>query len=266
MGLRPPSCDNLSHMTILITTYNSPSQYVVFSGFLTLIKILNQTSADTLPPLTLAEPVPSSGERVVRWGMVAALHAVLLYGILQFSIRQELLPLPASIAVRLLPVQDEKKPEVTPPLPQPAPTVRKTVPLQPLPVLAAKAPEAPASFAVAPQPPAPLAPAPIAAAPATPAPPAAVTAARFDADYLHNPKPVYPTFSRRNGEEGKVLLRVRVGADGTAQEVEIKQSSAFPRLDSAAREAVAKWRFVPAKRGDEAIESWVTVPITFALD
>ena len=33
----------------------------------------------------------------------------------------------------------------------------------------------------------------------------------------------------------------------------------------AAREAVARWRFVPARRGDIAIESWVLVPIVFKL-
>jgi protein TonB len=31
-------------------------------------------------------------------------------------------------------------------------------------------------------------------------------------------------------------------------------------------DAVTRWRFVPARRGDEAIESSVVVPITFALD
>lgn len=231
---------------------------------------MNQSAVDTLPPLTLEAPLPSRGERLVCWCLVAALHIALLYGVLYLSAREEILPLPASINLRLLPVQEEKKPEVVPPLPKPAPAVHKTVPLQPQPVLAAKAPEAPASFAVAPQPPAPPAPAP-APIPAAPAPapvPAALpmTAAKFDADYLHNPKPAYPSFSRRAGEEGKVLLRVKVGADGTALELDIKQSSGFARLDAAAKEAVAKWRFVPAKRGDEAIESWVTVPITFALD
>ncbi|HZX33626.1 MAG TPA: energy transducer TonB [Rhodocyclaceae bacterium] len=219
-----------------------------------------------LPPLSVEAHPPCTGERLVRWGSVIALHLVLLYGILHYSIQQDLITLPPSLAVRLLPVQEVQKPEAAPPPPKPAPPARKAPPLAPQPVLAAKATEAPAAFAVAPQPPAPVqapAPAPVAAPKA--AAPAAVTAARFDADYLHNPKPVYPTLSRRNGEEGKVLLRVKVGPEGTALELEIKQSSNYPRLDNAAREAVAKWRFIPAKRGDDAFESWVTVPIAFAL-
>ncbi|MBS1190037.1 MAG: energy transducer TonB [Rhodocyclaceae bacterium] len=218
-----------------------------------------------LPPLALEEPKPGTGERLARWGLVAALHVVLLYGVLHLAVREEIISLPPSISVRLLPLEEPNKPEAPPAPPQPKPVVRKVAPVQPQPVLAAKATEAPATFAVAPQPPAPP-PAPVAAVAAPPAPPAPVVAARFDADYLHNPKPVYPTFSSRNGEEGKVLLRVKVTTAGTAQELEIKQSSGYPRLDNAAREAVAKWRFVPAKRGDEAIESWVTVPVAFTLD
>ena len=78
--------------------------------------------------------------------------------------------------------------------------------------------------------------------------------------------PAYPALSRRLGEEGKVLLKVRVSAQGSALEVAVSKSSGFPRLDAAGVDAVTRWRFVPARRGDEAIESSVVVPITFALD
>ena len=65
---------------------------------------------------------------------------------------------------------------------------------------------------------------------------------------------------------GKVLLKVRVSAQGSALEVAVLKSSGFPRLDAAGVDAVTRWRFVPARRGDEVIESSVVVPITFALD
>jgi len=92
-----------------------------------------------------------------------------------------------------------------------------------------------------------------------------VTPPRFDADYLSNPAPAYPAISRRLGEQGVVLLRVRVTAVGTAAEVRIERSSGSGRLDSAAIEAVQRWRFVPARRGTDAIEAWVLVPIEFEL-
>jgi protein TonB len=95
--------------------------------------------------------------------------------------------------------------------------------------------------------------------------PAPVTAARFDADYLQNPKPVYPPMSRRMNEEGKVVLRVRVSAQGLPLAVELKQSSNHARLDEAARSAVERWRFVPARQGSEAVEAWVLVPLNFTL-
>ena len=91
-------------------------------------------------------------------------------------------------------------------------------------------------------------------------------AARFDADYLHNPKPAYPAIARRRGEEGKVLLKVRVSSLGEALNVVVSKSSSYELLDTAAVEAVSRWRFVPARRGDEAVESSVIVPLTFALE
>lgn len=91
-------------------------------------------------------------------------------------------------------------------------------------------------------------------------------AARHDAAYLQNPAPAYPKISRRRGEEGKVLLRVRILTDGRADTVEIAESSGHPRLDEAALEAVRHWRFVSARQGDTPFDSWLRVPVVFRLD
>ena len=88
---------------------------------------------------------------------------------------------------------------------------------------------------------------------------------RFDAGYLKNPAPAYPPASRRLGEEGRVVLRVLVDRDGVPGEVAIKTSSGFPRLDQAAEDAVRRWKFVPARQGDEAVRAAVLVPIVFNL-
>lgn len=93
-----------------------------------------------------------------------------------------------------------------------------------------------------------------------------LTEASFDAAYLNNPAPAYPLMSRRNGEAGKVLLLVQVSKQGTAAQVEIKQSCGFARLDEAALEAVRKWRFIPARRGEEVIAASVVVPLTFRIN
>ena len=88
----------------------------------------------------------------------------------------------------------------------------------------------------------------------------------FDAAYLRNATPPYPALSRRLREEGRVMLQVRVDAQGLPVSVAVHASSGFKRLDSAAREAVAAWRFVPARRGAVPIEATVLVPLVFNLE
>ena len=68
------------------------------------------------------------------------------------------------------------------------------------------------------------------------------------------------------GEQGKVLLHVFVNAAGNPEKVEIRTSSGHARLDQAAREAVQRWKFVPARQGDEPVSAWVLVPISFVLE
>lgn len=105
---------------------------------------------------------------------------------------------------------------------------------------------------------------PEAAPPAKPAP-LPVTPPDFNAAYLDNPPPQYPAIAKRAGEQGKVVLRVLVAASGRADTVEVRTSSGSPRLDDAALETVRRWRFVPARQGDQAIAAWVLVPISFTL-
>lgn len=100
---------------------------------------------------------------------------------------------------------------------------------------------------------------------ATPVTPVPLSQPRFDANYLLNPAPTYPALSRRMREEGKVVLRVFVEPDGRPSQLEIKTSSESHHLDQAALDAVRRWTFVAARRGDEAIGAWVLVPIVFNL-
>ena len=225
---------------------------------------------------TISSPlVPSPWPSLPRGrrGLVLLAALALHGGLLAFAlgtppaVPTAMVPLPVSVRlINALPTP-KPQPAVTPPLPQPPRAVKTPLPRAPAPVpvtpmpspvlAAAPAAAASSSFAVA-----------EAARPAPAAPAAAptLTQARFDADYLHNPKPLYPPMSRRLGEEGKVLLKVRVTAQGTAEQVDIQTGSGYARLDAAARDAVLRWRFVPARRGDEAVAASVIVPITFALD
>ena len=193
-------------------------------------------------------------------GFVLALHALVFWLLLQTNV----ITLPARLSVltvSLIKPAEEIKPapEVTPPQPKPV----KPRPAPPQPPVQLAAPEASPAPSPAAVPPAP-APAP---APPVAAPPAPVQATqpRFDADYLDNPKPPYPSLSRRMGEQGRVVLRVHVGADGAAGEVLLHASSGSQRLDESALATVRRWKFVPARRGAEAVAAWVLVPIAFTL-
>ena len=68
------------------------------------------------------------------------------------------------------------------------------------------------------------------------------------------------------GEQGKVLLRVFIGADGVPHRVEINKSSGYDRLDRQAMDAVMRWRFVPGKRNGVPEAMWNLVPINFVLE
>ena len=87
-----------------------------------------------------------------------------------------------------------------------------------------------------------------------------------NASYLNNPRPAYPSISRRMNEQGKVMLRVFVDATGQPQQIEIKESSGFDRLDKAAVASVQRWRFVPGKRNGVPEGMWNIVPINFVLE
>lgn len=80
-----------------------------------------------------------------------------------------------------------------------------------------------------------------------------------------NPRPVYPATARRRGMQGTVLLRVAVGVTGRVTRVELIKSSRFRILDRAAISCVRRWRFIPARRNDEPVESVVEIPIRFSL-
>jgi protein TonB len=204
----------------------------------------------------------SGGQKLSFAGVVAGHIAIL--GLLAVAVPSErLAELARPLAVRLIELAPEAPP---PPRPKPLPQPKSAKSVQPpTPVLAVASPvESPvaASFTIAPQPPAPVSAPAIVAAPVQEMP---LVTARFDADYLQNPKPAYPHISKRLGEEGKVLLRVFVTANGLAEKIELRASSGFHRLDQAAQEAVSRWRFVPAKRGEQAVAAWVVVPIIFSL-
>ena len=78
--------------------------------------------------------------------------------------------------------------------------------------------------------------------------------------------PAYPAVARRKHWEGSTICRIRVGANGLVLAVEIETSSGFESLDSAAVDAVGKWRFTPGLKHGIAAEFDVSHKVTFRLE
>jgi protein TonB len=87
-----------------------------------------------------------------------------------------------------------------------------------------------------------------------------------EAHGLNNPKPAYPRVSRRLNEQGQVVIRVFVAADGSAQQGEVKTTSGYDRLDQEALRTVLRWRFVPGQRFGTPEAMWFNVPVNFVLE
>lgn len=207
--------------------------------------------------MSYALPRPSSTRRSSLLSIVIGLHVgIFLLIMATKTVAPQIMEMPMIVSL----IHEEQPPAAKPlPVAKPQP-VHKPAPKTPAPKLETTISEAPAPSAPVAPPPEPAPPAPL-----TPAAPT-VSQARFDADYLRNPPPPYPPLSRRMGEEGKVVLRVAVNPQGTADSVEIRSSSGSDRLDQAAQKTVRNWKFIPAKRGDIAVQSWVLVPIIFKLE
>ena len=234
---------------------------------LIVVKIVAQKPATTMnSPFS-----PTSGLRSDRaaWaglGVTLAIHVMGIAFLLSYAPARDALTAMVPLMVELI------KPELpAPPVAKPEPKIDKLP--KPLPVkkvqprpepesriLAAEAPAAAVSEVAAVPEPKPAPP-----VESRPAPPAPILPPAFNADYLDNHAPAYPSISRRMGEQGRVLLRVYVEASGLPSSVEVRTSSGSERLDQAALEAVRRWKFVPAKQGDKAVPAYVVVPILFNL-
>jgi len=79
------------------------------------------------------------------------------------------------------------------------------------------------------------------------------------------PAPDYPRRAKRLQEQGEVLIRLIINADGTVKHSEIARSSGFDDLDQAAMEAVSRVRCNPYMENGQAISIMTIQPITFKL-
>ena len=103
--------------------------------------------------------------------------------------------------------------------------------------------------------------------PAEIAPAVAPKQAKIDAPPKPNKtiRPDYPKGARQRGEQGDVVLEIRVNAAGIVDRVDIVSPSGFPELDEAAVRAARTARFTPAKSGGSPVASTARLKLDFKL-
>ncbi|MDR3100616.1 MAG: TonB family protein [Paraburkholderia sp.] len=230
---------------------------------------------------------PGSNRRVVTAGaIVIALHATLIAVVLSKhdavtpvslesrTITAELIqpePVAAPAAIQSTP---------TPPPPKPVPRVHREQPKvqpkpkptpTPLPVAEAPSQHVAESAPAEPAPPAPTPPAPApapqaAAAPAQGKPTMALAAPRnvshLDCNIV---EPDYPMLSKRRGETGVAYVHFVVGLTGKLENIELKKSSGYSRLDDAALAAMRSSACKPYMEDGQPVRAAYTQPFDFSL-
>ena len=83
---------------------------------------------------------------------------------------------------------------------------------------------------------------------------------------LHNPKPNYPLLSRKQREQGLVMIKLCVNQSGLVDEASVSKSSGFQSLDKSALTTLSQWRFLPDTSGLNNASQCFQAPIHFSLE
>lgn len=95
------------------------------------------------------------------------------------------------------------------------------------------------------------------------APAEVLTVRDSELTYRRIPEIHRPPASRRAGEHGTVYLLVYIDTEGRVQQVKVKRSSSFERLDQTAAKAMTQARFQPYIKDGRALPIMVIVPVEF---
>ncbi len=214
-----------------------------------------ETMSQTTP---FASRLRNSTGLAVTIGLHAGVAAIVLLAV---TVVAPYRPLPPIITTA---IPDTPKPVPTPPTP-----VMRDLPVLvevPLPVVTLDSPPLTDDRPLAPpQEPPVLGPDPRAVT-AEPPVTGPTQTARFDKRHAASAQPPYPITARRLGEEGAVVVHVRIGRDGRVLAATLAQSSGSSRLDEAAiAHALKAWRFTPALNKGEAVEAVRDITVQFRL-
>ena len=75
--------------------------------------------------------------------------------------------------------------------------------------------------------------------------PISVDVGKLIISYQPDADAYYPSFSRRSGEQGTVVVRLIINESGSVEDAPLLQTSTFPRLDRAASDIGKRYVFKP---------------------
>jgi len=101
--------------------------------------------------------------------------------------------------------------------------------------------------------------------PVEPSRPPVLHPATLDPRFMNEFQPDYPAAERRANREGRVVVRVLVGANGRVSRVEQVSTTSDAFFAATERRALSRWRFRPATSDGGAVEAWQTITVTFRL-
>ena len=212
---------------------------------------MEQPLHDIRPYSTPAQAAPRRAVSVV---IVALLHIGAIYA-LATGLAQNLYRKAAQeIKAEVIPPKQET---VKPPPPPPPELQKPPPPFVPPPDIVIQQEAAPTNtittqskVATPPPPPKPVAPSGITAP---------VSYSRHSCDSY------YPPVAQRLNQEGTILLKLTVGADGEVSNVQVANSSGHDSLDSAAQRCAQGWHYKPAMQNGQPIATTIEANVSFKM-
>ena len=91
-------------------------------------------------------------------------------------------------------------------------------------------------------------------------------AAIRDPRFARKFQPAYPVGLLRREIEGRVRIKVLIGASGRVRQAEIVSATHADFGKAARKQALRSWRFKPATRDGKPVEDWQTLTVRFNID
>jgi periplasmic protein TonB len=82
---------------------------------------------------------------------------------------------------------------------------------------------------------------------------------------IHNPFPAYPPELLARRIQATVVLTLKIASDGSVAEAAVHRTSGYEAMDQAALAVVKAWKFKPAMRNGQRVETVVRKPFSFEI-